>query len=348
MECNVSEWVQELFEEQIKSNLFPGGALMAGSSNGTVFEGVYGTLDGERPVERNTLYDMASVTKVFATLPAMLILMERGKVDIEDRVSRFLPSIPGDILIRHLLTHTSGMPPYSIAYRTTHSPEELMAEILQTPQTLPAGREVVYSCLNFILSMKVIECITGNFREFVQKNVFEALGLLSTGFLPEENTNIAPTSERDGVRLVGKPDDELAYYLGGVSGNAGVFSTVGDLFAYAQEWIRPDLFVSPVTAFQSSCDWTSPLQGDRRGLGWLLKDTRSSCGPLFSPGSFGHTGFTGTSLWMDPNNDFIVVLLTNRCFFQRHERIEDMWFFRRKLHSLLLSAYQKGYLYPEE
>jgi len=335
--------LSEITEAYLQQKVFPGGVIGFGNADRfSVFP--FGKLDEEQPVCVEALYDVASLTKVVATLPAVFTLVQKGKIDLEDPVSRFLPVPYPSIRVWHLLTHSSGFPPYSDAYKWAANPEEILQEIYRNPWVKEPGKEVVYSCLNFILLKQIVASIVGDYAAYLKEAVFAPLGMNKTGFLPDNQEPIAPTSFRDGVRLRGLVDDELAYYLGGVSGNAGLFSCIEDLCRYAQEWIRPRHILVPSTVALATRPWTSQIPGDPKGLGWALHTSRTPGGSLFSPNSFGHTGFTGTSLWIDPDHGRFVCILTNRCFYDRHtaQSKDAIWEFRRRVAQVAVSIMERG------
>ena len=272
----------EISEKHIQERTFPGGVIGYGNAH-TFSTYAFGTLDGEHPTSESALYDVASLTKVLATLPAVLTLLQSGKLDLEDSVSRYLPIPYNAIRLWHLLTHSSGFPPYSDAYKWASDSEEILEDIYQNPWVKEPGKEVVYSCLNFILLKKTVESIVGDYPAYLKETVYSPLGMEKTGFLPDTDEEIAPTSFRNGARLRGLVDDELAYYLGGVSGNAGLFSCLADLCRYAQEWLLPRRVLVPSITALATRPRTSRIPGDLKGLGWAMHTERSSDGPLFSP-----------------------------------------------------------------
>lgn len=338
----IQQRIEGAFKDAIEQQLFPGGVLLVLNDRKVLFHRAFGTLDQRIVNHEDSIYDLASVTKVTATLPAVLLLYQQGIIDIEDPISRYLPVSSDQILIRHLLTHTSGMPPYSEAWRYASAPEQLIQIIYQTSPCKAPDVEVVYSCLNFILLKKLVETITGDYAAFLDEHLFKPLEMSQTSFNPGPLAHIAPTSLRDGKRLHGEVDDELAFYMGGVSGNAGLFASAMDVGRYAQAWLNPGRLLMPSVIEMSLIPWSRSIPGDLKGLGWALFTTRASCSPLFSERSFGHTGFTGTSLWIDPIKKLAVVLLTNRVFFRRHDQAEPIWEFRRKMHALSVIAVEKG------
>lgn len=333
--------INKIAENAINDKLFPGVVIGVTNSLKTLYSEAYGSLDEKTPTNLETLYDIASLTKVTSTLPAVLKLVQTGELDLFDKVSDYIDFTDNETLIWHLLSHTSGMPPYSSAYQYKTSREEILHEIKTELFKNQPGKQVVYSCLNYILLMTIVEKVTGNFQKYVKDEVFKPLGMESTGYQPEKN-NIAPTSIRNATLLKGKPDDELAYYLGGVSGNAGVFSNLLDLFKYAREILKPEKIFSKQMIQTSRRRWTDGITGDQKGLGWMHYTYASSGGSLLSESAFGHTGFTGTSMWIDPENDLAIIILANRCFYSRHERIAEMLKFRRRISNRLVSALSMG------
>ncbi len=343
--------IDSLISKYMDYGTFPGGVLLVGVDKDIVLEKAYGYKSLYPAKEENstdTIYDLASLTKVVATTPAIMKLLEEGEVRLWDPVKRFLPEFSTgekqNIRIFHLLTHTSGLPPYSNAWRYTKNPIELKEELLKIELSYQTGTNIVYSCLNFILLRYIIEKITDlPFDRFVREAIFTSLGMNDTSFLPKDISRVAPTCERDGKILRGEPDDELAYYQGGISGNAGLFSTAKDLYIYARSYINPDYYIfSPYTIELFTKEHVS-FGEEKKGLGWMIKSLNSSCGDLFSEKSFGHTGFTGTSLWIDPVKKLIVIFLSNRTHLSRkvgeYDKTSEMIIeFRPRLHNLIVAS----------
>ncbi len=342
--------LDEIFENAIRNETFPGAVLLVGNSDEIIFQKAYGYRSLKAQREKNdadTIYDLASMTKVIATTPAIMRLVEEGRIRLYDPVrlsiEEFNVEEKRDIRIWHLLTHTSGLPSYSEAWRYANGRKELLRAI-NSVKPDRAGRKFVYSCLNFITLMEIIERVTSEKLDvFAKREIFDPIGMNHTAFNPTKDwiTKIAPTSERDGNLLRGKVDDELSYYLGGVSGNAGLFSTAGDIYKYAKTLMNDGLSgtkkvfsKATVNAFTKE----SFSDGDiRRALGWDMKSIACSCGDLMSDKSYGHTGFTGTSIWVDPIDDVVIVLLTNRVHISRWENQEKIIQFRPRLHNYILS-----------
>lgn len=339
--------IDDLIEKYIENKAFPGGVLLVGNGKEILFERAYGCRALFPKREENsldTIYDLASLTKVVSTTPAIMKLLEDGEIRLWDPIGKFLKEFSdgkrAQIKIFHLLTHTSGFPPYSNAWKYTKNPEELEEELLKTELSYKTGEDCVYSCLNFIFLKYIVERITNtSFEKYVKENVFDPLNMKDTIFLPKDEKRVAPTSQRDGKILRGEPDDELAYYQGGVSGNAGLFSTVEDLYKYARSLINQDYMIfSPYTIELFTKEHIS-LEEEKRGLGWVIKSISSSCGDLFSEKSFGHTGYTGTSLWIDPLKKLVVIFLSNRTHLSREKNLEQMIEFRPRLHNLIVKCF---------
>lgn len=341
--------LDEIFRDAISDGTFPGGVLLIGDHERIRFEKSYGTLskDSKENVSVDTMYDVASMTKVMATTPAIMKLVEDGKLRLYDPVKLFVDGFETnekkEIRIFHLLTHTSGLPDYSEEWRYFKG-KELLKAINSTVPINIVGKKYVYSCLNFITLMEITEKITGEkFDEFVKSKIFKPLGMNHTTFNPPEEwiDKIAPTSERDGKILKGKVDDELAYYLGGVSGNAGVFSNAPDIYEYAKMYLNLGVHKGErIFSKENIKLFTKEAFSDgenRRALGWDMKGFACSCGDLMAERAFGHTGFTGTSIWIDPEIDIVVILLSNRVNISRRENQDKIIRFRPLIHNYIVS-----------
>ena len=318
--------VRAVLTRAIADSAFPGAYAAVGTADGVIVEYGVGRLDiadGSRP-SASTIWDLASLTKVIGTTSAMIQLVGSGRVVLDSPVVRYLPAwkAPGAerITVRHLLSHSSGMPAWRALYKEASTPEEAEQQLFATsPDTLP-GVRYVYSDLGFILLGKLVERVSGErLAPFDSAHVFAPLGMTDTRYLPPAALlpRIAPT-EQDPWRqrkVRGEVHDENAVRLGGVSGHAGLFSTGQDLARFARMYLgfgRLDgvrvLDSVTVATFTRMQDSTI----SRRALGWETPTGGNSAGGRLSPVAFGHTGFTGTSLWMDPAQGLFVLLLTNR------------------------------------
>jgi len=313
---------------------FPGATIAVGYGDSVALlaaVGHYGA-DDKRPVTPETIYDLASLTKVIGLTTAAMMLVDEGKLDLDAPVQRYVPAFQGTnkerVTIKHLLTHSSGMPAWRPLYAEAKTREEALALVDTTALLKQPGDTFVYSDLGAITLTQALEAITGQrLNDFLDARLFGPLGMTSTRFLPPESwrNRIAPT-ENDTVfrhRLLrGEVHDENSGRLGGVSGHAGLFSTAPDLARFAQ-WLldarltpgrrpgvsRPQL--SPGLVLQFTTRQNMP-PGSSRALGWDTPSELSSAGTKMGPNAFGHTGFTGTSIWFDPDRNVFIILLTNR------------------------------------
>ncbi|MGI6632507.1 MAG: N-acetylmuramic acid 6-phosphate etherase [Bacillota bacterium] len=279
------------------------------------------------PMTPNTIFDLASLTKVMATLPSILKLLERGLFRLDDPIAKFIPEFgtggKEGITVRHVLTHTSGLPAHVRFYEQGLRGEEIIEAIcsLAIPEGKSPGAEVVYSDIGFIMLAELVKRLTGqSVDEFSSREVFSPLGMKDTGYLPNPSLNyrIAATEFRADLGRVmwGEVHDENALNLGGIAGHAGLFSTVYDAARYAMMWLGGGSFggmrVLSEAAVAAAIERVQ-ASGEPRGLGWQLRAGQfSPGGDLMSRRSFGHTGFTGTSIWCDPDTNTAAILLTNR------------------------------------
>ena len=332
-----------LVEDGIRRGAYPGAALVVGRRDTILFAKGYGhlTWSGASPAADpdSTLYDLASLTKVIATTTALMLLVERGTVRLDAPVATYLPEFNGSgsaaISVRQLLAHTSGLradlPDRELKAITDGA--ALRRRVLAETPRVPPGTRVVYSDLNAILLGEMVGRVTGqSLDRFVAREVLGPLGLTQTLFHPPPRlrARVAPTGVWRGHPVAGVVNDPSAAKLGGVSGNAGLFGTAADLARFAQFVLRdgalPDgrrlVRAETVRLFTSkAADFGRGTEA--RALGWQAVPTGesvSSAGTLFGARSYGHTGWTGTSLWIDPERDVFVVLLTNRAYAPRARR----------------------------
>lgn len=309
------------------------GAILA-AGHGQTTDGVYvfgDTREGPRavPVTVDTAFDLASLTKVVATTPALLRLADAGALRLDDNVSHYLPAYKDNgkdsVTLRHLLTHSAGLPAHRAFHQLPGTTGTRLAAAAQEPLVAPPGTTVEYSDIGFILLGAIIAKAAGqDLDEAARELVFEPLGLHHTGYLPGPERVCAATEPdpATGEAKSGRVHDENADALGGVAGHAGVFSTVGDLIRYLRlGWLdaHSGFLSEPARTAATSC-WTDGI-GDgrgRRGLGWTLAGDRWDHMTAAWPGTrAGHTGFTGTSLAFDPAGGLWTVLLTNAVHYGR-------------------------------
>lgn len=330
----------DVIERYVEQGRIPGAVVQVGGAERALPPVAFGDASWEpvrRPARVDTIYDCASLTKVVVTTTLALSLVERGRISLDDRVADWVPEfldlapqgaagerperrVREGIAVRHLLTHTSGMAAWAPLYERAKGPDEILKALCREPLATEPEADVIYSCLGYILLGTLIEREEGaTLDRLAEREIFAPLGMSASGFNPDPALlgRIAPT-EKEGERVIhGVVHDENARARGGVSGNAGLFSTASDLSRFAQSIMRLRRgrsagILSSVAVQAATRNYTSGLS-EPRGLGWQLRSkTKSSCGDLFGPESFGHTGFTGTSLWIDPDQDLFVVLLTNR------------------------------------
>jgi CubicO group peptidase (beta-lactamase class C family) len=320
--------VDSLINAAIAASASPGASVAVGRHGRLVLSRGYGrTLvgAGAPAVTDSTIYDLASLTKVVATTTAAMMLEEEGKLNIDRTVVSYLPELadPGKavITVRMLLTHSAGLEAFAPLYLTLRGRDSYLQAINQRPLQYAPGTQTVYSDWDMVLLQFVLERITGETLDgFVERRLVRPLGLRETGFRPDPSRRprIAPT-EADAVRglIHGEVHDPNAWAMGGVAGHAGFFSSARDLAVFAQMLLNGGSYRGVrLLAPSTIARWTA-LQGpaSSRALGWDTPSGRSSAGRFFSPRSFGHTGFTGTSLWIDPERGLFVVLLTNRVYF---------------------------------
>ena len=317
-----------LIEEQISKRAFPGAALAVGHRGSLVFQRSYGKLDYTPiapSVTNETLYDLASLTKVVAAATLAMQLYERGRLKLEHPVSRYFSDFVGEgrdrVTIHHLLTHTSGLPAHLPLYKDLKGKQAFVENILHIPLETDPGTKAVYSDLGLILLGDIIEKLAAQpLDQLAAGWIFQPLGMKHTFFNPKPKWKrmIAPTENdlwRDRL-LRGEVHDENAFAMGGVSAHAGLFGTAGDLAIFCQMLLNGGIYDHRRILRRSTLEKFTARQnfpeGSSRALGWDTPSDGSSAGSLLSSDSFGHTGFTGTSVWIDPARELFIILLTNR------------------------------------
>jgi CubicO group peptidase (beta-lactamase class C family) len=326
--------IDRVIARAIKAGGFPGASVVIGRRGASVLERGFGSLtwSNKTPVVASrTIYDLASLTKVVATTTAIMILYDEGKIRLEDPVSKHLPDFSGgakdDITVQQLLEHRSGLPAGRELWRSALSPEEARRAVIDAPLECNPGRCFIYSDLGPDILGFIVEAVAGQRMDaYLQKRLFEPLGMSDTYFRPHWTLRdrIAPTelTPPRGYPLRGEVHDENAFVLGGVAGHAGLFSTATDLAIFAQMMLNG----GEINGVRIVSDSTVALFTENtesrgsRALGWDTCDHDGSCGKYLSKRAYGHTGFTGTSLWIDPDRDLFVILLTNRVHAARARR----------------------------
>ena len=279
------------------------------------------------PMDVSTVFDMASVSKSMSTAICVMILVERGQLRFLDRVNRYIPEFQGNIRIRDLMTHTSGLPAYASVDSLQRrfgapNPDGLIEYISTCNRGFDPGTNFLYSCLNYITLQRIVETVSGkNLRDFAKENIFDILGMIHTDYNPAGETleRTAPTEkQKDGSVLHGLVHDPLARIMnGGISGNAGVFSDAEDLAILSVALLNNGVYkgrrILGPQGVKTMITVPSRLRAYGRTPGWdSSSDYSSNNGDLLSPNTYGHTGYTGTSLTIDPDNDLAIILLTNR------------------------------------
>lgn len=334
-----------LIAEDIAKKRLPGAVVLVGRKGRVVWRKAY----GERVLEPareamtpDTIFDLASLTKVVATATSIMILVERGKLRVTDPVSLHIPELKGEgkdrITIEQLLTHVSGYAPdFDLRERWTGD-DEAIKRLIKEPLRNPPGTRFTYSDIGFIALGEVVKRASGMpLDEFAQKNIFGPLRMTNTGFRPSSalKARIAPTEKRRGQMsylgdsganagpegenwLRGEVHDPTSYRMNGVAGHAGLFATANDLANYCQMILNGGAYggariLSPLSVAEMTRPRVVSTSGGTRGLGWDMNTSFSTNrGDLFPPGSFGHTGFTGTSIWIDPASEMFLIFLSNR------------------------------------
>ncbi len=326
MDPALTERLNALVTDAIAAGVTPGAVLAVGRHDALVHLRGYGRLDRDPASPAATagsIYDLASLTKVVATTTAAMILEEEGRLDMELPVAHYLPELNAPdragITSRMLMIHRAGFEAFAPLFQTFRGREQYLEQINARPLRWEPGTRTEYSDWDLILMQLVIERITGTSLDlFLEDRVFGPLGMHDTGFNPpaENRDRIAPTEIQEfrGGKVHGEVHDENAWAMGGVAGHAGLFSTALDLSTFARMMLGGgEVDGVRVLRPETVARWTA-RQGPEstRALGWDTASPRGSAGRFFSARSFGHTGFTGTSIWLDPERGVYVILLTNR------------------------------------
>lgn len=342
---NLLENIAPVVETSINRGLYPGAVILAGHKGQIIYRGVFGNrriVPNIAPMTFDTIFDLASLTKVIVTTTAVMQLVEQGKLDLDAPVARYWPAFGNNgkqnVTVRQLLTHTSGFQP-DLVFPTPHLtfPNSLLAKPSKSAQVnalrgvelqklihLP-GTVFKYSDVNFITLGHLVEIISGeDLSTYAKKHIFDPLGMQRTFYLPPSQlrNEIAPTEIIRGKLRWGEVNDDTVYLMGGVAGMAGLFSDAQDLGIFAQTLIdggripsqgQPSRYLlSPLSVIKMATPQTPPDMTDVQGLGWDIDTRYSNRGVLFTNRSYGHTGWTGTSIWLDPVAQTWLIILTSR------------------------------------
>ncbi len=334
----------------IASNRCPGGVLWL-ERNGTVYEKAYGErslVPDREPMTEDTIFDMASLTKVEATTPAIMILIERGQVKLDAPVCTYIPEFTGGgkelVTVRELLTHTSGLPPDIETATDWHGWDTAVKMACAVKLDAPPGTVYKYSDINFFMLGEIVQRVSKMpLQDFVQKEIYVPLKMTDTGYLPPKSklSRIAPTEVVNGQPWHGVVHDPTARHMGGVAGHAGLFSTASDLARYARMMVNMGQLdgvqiFKPETVKLMTSPQCPPDVHVLHGLGWDIDSPYAGPrGNLFPIGSYGHTGWTGTEVWIDPYSKTFIIFLSNR---NHPTEAGNILALRRKLGTLAAQA----------
>ena len=345
--------MSEAMNSAVVDSAWSGGVLLAAKDGNIFYHKGHGyhTYDKINDVNSSDIFDLASITKAVATTSAIMKLQDLNKIDISEPVIKYLPRFKGknkkyfsqksQITVKDLLSHVSGLPAFKQYYRKDKSKESLLTSIYNTDPVQNNRDTTIYSDVGAIILGDIVEKISGlNLDVFVDSMVFKPLGMNTTFYNPPDTKKhrIVPTEiNSEGELIHGFVHDENAYSLGGVAGHAGLFSTAKDLAVFSQMMLNGGLYgwkrifkTGTVNSFTSKA---GILDNSSRLLGWDSPAGLASGGVYLSDSSFGHTGFTGTSIWIDPENGVIVVLLTNAVYPNRESKSPKYYDWRQKVHS---------------
>ena len=319
--------MERAITQAIAEGRLPGGVIWLEHRSAS-YQKCYGKralVPEAEPMTQDTIFDAASLTKVVATTPAVMLLWERGRLKLEERLQTYIPEFTGDgkeeITIQQLLTHISGLrPDLSLATKWSGYDTAIQLACAEKLQARP-GTVFRYSDINFFLLGEAVQRISGStLDDFVVREIYQPLKMVDTGYLPTASlrSRIAPTEQTEEGMLRGVVHDPTARRMGGVAGHAGLFTTAADLARYARmlvQWGELDgvrLFKPETVALMTNVQTPDSIPA-RRGLGWDIDSGYSRPrGEIFPLGSYGHTGFTGTCLWIDPFSETFWILLSNR------------------------------------
>ncbi len=319
--------ITRIIDQSIAKGNYPGAVIVVRHKDKVIYRGVFGNrriVPDIAPMQFDTLFDIASLTKVVATTPAIMQLIEQGKLTLDAPVAEYWPEFAkndkGDVTIRELLTHTSGLPAHMAISKS--GKKNILNQIVQLNLTNFPGTTFLYSDVNFVVLMQIVEIITQEpFDRYVQAHIFNALQMKNTYFLPPTGLRdqIAPTELVNGQLRWGEAHDPTARALGGVSGNAGVFSNAHDLSLFAECLLNngriPDTahyLLGPLTILKMITPQNPLTIFETRGLGWDLGSRFNVDGVLLPVRSFEHSGWTGTSIVIDPATQTFIIMLTSR------------------------------------
>ena len=338
--------LDKIISEGISDGSFPGAQLIIGNENYILYSQNYGNFtydEFSNTVTDESIFDIASVTKVVAATTSIMILYNSGKLDVYDKVAKYLPEFSDngkdETKILNLLLHNSGFAAWKPFYKTCRTREDVLREIFNSDFEYEPETKSLYSDLNAVLLGLIVERVSGlPLDKFCEENIFVHLGMKNTFYNPGENfkARILPTENDTYWRMKqihGEVHDETASLMGGVSGNAGLFSNASDLYRFMKmmlsegkyynvfsRGLKEESMFTPDIVKKFTSKYTETNYINTRALGWETKPeqtgskSRIPCGELISENCFGHTGFTGTSVWCDKDRNLIIIFLTNRIY----------------------------------
>ncbi len=333
MSASRLESIDRVVQRGITAGGYPGAAVVVGRKGAAVWERGFGKLSWESSSPavdaENTIYDIASLSKVVGTTTAIMVLYDEKKVDLDAPVFRYVPAFSGglkdQVTVRDLLTHRSGLPAGRDLWRIAHSPQEARDLVISTPLEYAPNTGYIYSDLGADILGMIVESVSGQRLDvFLKQRVFGPLGMHDTFYRPADSVRyrVAPTEVHPprGYPLQGEVHDENAYALGGIAGHAGLFSTAADLSVFAQMMLNGGSYDGTQIISDSTVALFTRRTAGHRALGWDTADGDYGSGRYLTERAYGHTGYTGTSMWIDPDREMFVVLLTNRVHAAKADR----------------------------
>ena len=349
--------MDELFAGEMDAGTFPGAELLVAHGDSILTHQVWGSLDADpkTPLTKGLVYDVASLTKPVATMAVISRLSDMSKLSFSDPVSTYLPGFYGDgreqITIGMLASHISGLPAHVRFYEICHSVQAAWDALLRVPLDAPPGHRMIYSCPGYLLLGRIAQLVTGkSLKNLFDELIGRPMCLGDTGFRPLEMgvaaERIVPTSRGDELR--GIANDGNCRFFGGQTGNAGLFSTATDLLRFSTMLLNGGCVDGVSVLSQAVCALQFHNQNkgssrlglcEPRTFGWEYQGggNETSCGPNVPVGAIGHTGFTGPSIWIEPQHQTVVIMLTNRVLLSKRGNLESMQKFRKRLHTLIFS-----------
>lgn len=348
----MNQLVRDFLQQEINQKVTPGAIVRMTYQGNVMLEEAVGNLsdvEGSPKVTSNTVYDMASLTKVMVTLPLILQLAEEGILHLKDRVVQWVPEfgVRGKeaVTIQQLFTHSSGLIAHRPYFQERMNRAQILASIYEEELAYTPDTQVVYSDLGFLVLLEVIERATGqSIRTLAKERIFTPLSMFDTDYLPDVNKyEIAPTEyyeHLDGHKI-GIVHDDNTEFMGGISSHAGLFSTMKDVARFVNMLESKGKLngrqIIPASFLSLATQNFTPFANEARGLGFQLQSAGTGpTGDLFSTKTYGHTGYTGTSFYIDPIREVSILLLTNRVYYGRQDPILRL---RPRLHNLLLSQW---------